>query len=405
MKLSKFLFYSLTSIIVATLIFGIFLSRYDVFIRRDISLRNHPRFFDYHGATHVLSKYSQGSADINEIATSASQADLNFVYITDLNDFDLLHQRHGYSQDVLLFTGKKISYLDSHLLLYGHEAFKKMDSIGSANAVSNDFLNRIPTEAEHMTIVLAHPFKQGFQWQGPYPEGLNGIEVMNLRHMWQSSWNNKKASFIWSLFIYIFNPKVALLRLVDAPTQELILWDSLNEKRKTVGFLGNHATGKIFSLGLFSISFPTYEDSFKFASNHILLKSELTGVESIDSEKVQSALMNGHSYFSIDALANPKGFAAYMSTNDGSTYLMGEKIPWTKSLKLLIDVPPISSKDLEVKLLRNGQEIATSKSANSSFDIDKTGNYRVYVRVRVQFPIPGEIRWIPWIYSNNFYVR
>lgn len=405
MKLSKFFFYTLTTLILVLLFFGIFLSRYDVAIRKDITLKNHKLFFDYRGATHVLSQYSQGSADTNEIVTAADSAGLNFIYITDLNDFEPLHEKHGYSQNVLLFTGKKISYLDSHLLLYGQKNFKKIDSIGTANAVTNDFLNRIPTEAENMTIVLAHPFKQGFQWSGPYPDGLNGIEVMNLRHMWQQSWIHKKASFIWSLFIYIFNPKVALLRLVDSPTQELILWDTLNKKNKNIGLLGNHATGKIFSAGLISLSFPTYEDSFKFASNHILLKSELTGVESIDSEKVQSALLNGHSYFSIDALANPKGFAAYIVNNESDIFLMGEKISFTPGMKLFIDVPQVHSNDLEIRLIRNGDDYLLSKQSKTTFDIQQPGNYRVYVRVRLQFPIPGEIRWIPWIYTNNFYIK
>lgn len=405
MKLSKFVFFTLISLLVLLLFYGIFLSRYEISVRKDISLKNHSRFFDYRGATHVLSQYSQGSSDLGEIANAADLAGLNFLFMTDLNDFDPLHEKHGYSQNVLLFTGKKISYLDTHFLLYGEKAFKKMNSLGSAHAVTNDFLNRIPTEAENMTVVMAHPFKQGFQWNGPYPEGLNGIEVMNLRHMWQQSWNQKKASFIWNLFIYIFNPKVALLRLVDPPIKELILWDSLNIQRKTIGLLGHHATGKIFNLGAFSISFPTYEDSFRFASNHILLKSELTGVESIDSEKVLSALSNGRFYFSIDALANPKGFAAYITNSDGNMFLIGERVHFAKNLKLMVDVPHVAVDDLEIILVRNGEELTTNNTHNSYFDILQPGNYRIYVRVRLRMPIPGEIRWIPWIYTNNFYVK
>lgn len=404
MRISKLLLYVFIFTFFALLFFGVFLSRYDLQLRKDLEATSHPKFFDYRGVSHALTSYSQGSSLPAEMIDDAAKAHIDFLYITDLNDFDSSHDIFGYNNDVLVFTGKKISLLDAHFLLYGRHSLNKMDSLGTAQAMINDFIHRMPSETEAETVFLAHPFKLGHEWSLDYPKGLNGIEVMNLRHMWQQNWLHKKASFLWSLFIYIFNPKVSLLRLIDDPQREIQLWDQLNKTSKTIGVLGNHSTGKIFSAGPISFSFPTYEDSFRFASNHILLPAELTGVASRDMDRVHRAFTNGNFYFAIDALANPKGFAAYVRSGKND-YLMGDRIPLQKNATLFVDLPALNTKYFEIKVFKDGMEWQNSAKQNSRFSITKPGNYRIYVRIRLQLPIPGELRWIPWIYTNNFYVR
>jgi len=404
MRFSKYIVSTLAAFMLMLMVFGVFVSRSELQLRTDILRDNHKKFFDYRGITHTMSNYSTGSSSVPDMITEAASAQVDYLYVTDYNDFAPEHEIFGYNQGVLVFTGKKISYLDSHFLLYSKDSLKKLDSLGTAQALTNDFLNRTPTDSVPFTIVMAHPFKEGHEWTQAYPEGLNGIEVMNLRHMWQQSWLTQKPSFIWSLFLYIFNPKISLLRLIDDPEKELDLWDKLNKSKKTLGFLGNHSTGKIFSFGPLSVSFPTYEDSFRFASNHILLRSELTGVASRDLEKIHTALSTGNFYFAIDALASPKGFAAYMRSG-GRDYLMGDVVRLAKDVKLHVDLPPLNNQIFETKLYRNGQEIKSSRTKNTVWDINEPGFYRIYVRMRVQLPIPGELRWIPWIYTNNFYVR
>ncbi len=404
MKLSRLLLYLFTCAVFALLVFGVFISRYDLQLRKDLEATSHPKFFDYRGISHALTSYSLGGSPPAEMIDAAAKAHIDFLYITDLNDFDSSHDIFGYNNDVLVFTGKKISLLDAHFLLYSRNPLSKIDSLGTAQALVNDFIHRMPSETEAETVFLAHPFKVGHEWSLDYPKGLNGIEVMNLRHMWQQTWINKKASFLWSLFIYIFNPKVSLLRLINEPQKEIQLWDQLNKTSKTIGALGNHSTGKIFSAGPISFSFPTHEDSFRFASNHILLPAELTGVASRDMDRVHRAFTNGNFYFAIDALANPKGFAAYIRSGK-KDYLMGDRMQLQKHAILFVDLPALNTKNFEVKVYKDGLEWQSSNKQNSRFPITKPGNYRVYARIRLQLPIPGEWRWIPWIYTNNFYVR
>jgi hypothetical protein len=91
--------------------------------------------------------------------------------------------------------------------------------------------------------------------------------------------------------------------------------------------------------------------------------------------------------------------------SNGHDYLMGDSVKYNKDLKLYVDLPPLSSKTFEVKLFKNGQEMKASRIKNTVWEIEGPGFYRVYARLRIQFPIPGELRWIPWIYTNNFYVQ
>lgn len=405
MRIARLLLLISTFAMLAFLTFGLFLSRYDLQLNADAIQSHHKKYFDYKGITHVLTSHSLGGSEPAEMLLDANKAKIDFVYVTDYNDFDTHHALFGYNNDIAVFTAKKLSYLDSHILVYSKEHLHQIDSIGSAHALLSDLLNKVPSDAAETLTVMAHPFKKGHEWTSDaYPSGMQGIEVMNLRHMWQQKWILSKVSFAWSCLLYLFNPKVALLRLVQEPHRELELWDQLNRKQKTLGLLGNHATGQIFSLGPISISFPRYEDSFRFGSNHLLMKSELTGVYSLDSENIHREFRAGHFYFALDAVANPKGFAAYIKTKDRD-YSMGDSLKLGSQPTLIVDVPRLQTKAVEIRIYKDGQEMQKIRGNRAELKIETSGIYRVQVRVRVQLPIPGELRWIPWIYTNNFYVN
>lgn len=405
MRIARLLSLFLGFLAVGFLIFGIFLSRYDLQLNADALSTSHKKFYDYRGSTHVMTSLSQGGSTPVDMLIAADAADIDFLYITDYNDFSSGHSNFSYNDKVAVFTAKKLSYLDAHFLVYSPQKLSHIDSIGASHAVLSDLLNKVPSETAATLTVLAHPFKKGNEWSSDgYPSGLQGIEVMNLRHMWQQKWLSSKVSFAWSCLLYLFNPKIALLRLVQEPQRELQLWDRLNQKQKTLGLLGSHATGQLFNLGSLKIPFPRYEDSFRFGSNHLLMKSELTGVYSLDAEKIHNAFTAGNFYFALDAVANPKGFAAFMTSKERD-YLMGETISLSSQPVLVVDVPPLNTKAVEIRIYQNGMELQKIRESHAEVKITEPGAYRVQVRVRVQLPIPGELRWIPWIYTNNFYVR
>ncbi|MCB0412063.1 MAG: hypothetical protein KDD22_06020, partial [Bdellovibrionales bacterium] len=154
------------------------------------------------------------------------------------------------------------------------------------------------------------------------------------------------------------------------------------------------------------ISFPSYESLFAIGSNHILLRSELTGNGKADREKVLHALKAGQFYFSIDLLGNPKGFNAFIIDKKSSKiYLMGSEVSLKPGMELQVRLPGAPFVPFDIDIYRNGERILTSNSHVTQLAIHEPGVYRVRVRVIPTFPLPDGKKWIPWIYSNPFYVK
>ncbi|MCB0393862.1 MAG: hypothetical protein KDD25_04855, partial [Bdellovibrionales bacterium] len=164
------------------------------------------------------------------------------------------------------------------------------------------------------------------------------------------------------------------------------------------------ATAKAVITPGFSLEFPSYKTSLAIGSNHVLLKSELTGDYAKDRKKILSALTNGQFYFALDIIANPRGF--YSEIRDGrKTFPMGSELKLTDGLNLHVSLPQGLEAPFEINLIKDGRVLVNSHRKSDEFPIKDKGVYRIEVRVIPIFPLPGGKRWLPWIYSNAFYVR
>lgn len=397
-----FLFFSF--VILSYFSYGLYLALSDLQIYpKNSETFEHHLFHDYNGVTHVVSSYSKGSLMPKDILLEAGKANLDFVFFTDLNLLDRPYSINGYHGDVFAFTSQKVSYLDAHILLYSENPYFHFSSLSAANAQLSQHFSESPTEERAYLAVLAHPFKVGHRWTGEYPTGLDGIELINLRHIWQQVWLQNKYTFAWSILTYPFNPELALLRLIQDPKKELELWDYLNKTSPTLAFLGNETTAKIFKIFGLDFTFPSYAKSFNFASNHILLTSELTGHEETDRKKLFTSLKKGHFYLAFDSIASPKGFAAYI-TNENDTYLMGSRLKLSEHMQLNIDLPEKIQVPYIVEVYKDGELLLKSNQTKTILPIKEDGVYRVKVRVQPKLPFPDEKLWVGWIYSNPFFI-
>jgi hypothetical protein len=373
-------------------------------IREELEPANYPGFFDYRGVTNVHTTRGIGSGSPQEVIRAAQMAGLDFLFITDLNVFSAPPVPEGYSRQLLVMRGEEYSYLDSRLLTYDRLRRHHLDSLGQAQVLLADLLSQSGPDAEQDLIVLAHPNKPGFTWTGPLPSGLDGLEVINLKSVWQKAWNDSKLSFIWSALVYPFNPQFALLRLYEEPQEELNMWDQLSLSRPAIGIAGSEATAKSISLGPLHWSFPSYQRSFSLLSNHVLLRSELTGEAEGDRRKILTALSNGQFYICIDVLGNPKGFATYIQEGD-KVIPMGAKVKYVPGMKLVVHLPQKPKVPFETKFIKDGQELMASNSVETQYELHGKGVYRVIVRVFPTLTLPDGQRWMTWIYSNPFYIE
>lgn len=394
----------LIPLIVVYFSYGIFLNSYSFSVldsyRPVLSTGN--KYYDYRGVTHVHSNLSTGSASQEEIAADAREAGLDFIFFTELNYFGTAPRPEGYFEKVLMLQADEISYLDSHLLLYSLVR-KKFSTLGDGQVYLSDLISRRRHDQLNEFAVLAHPFKDSYGWTGEYPEGLLGIETINLKSIWQEAWNKTRVSFTWSLLTYPFNSQLSLMRMYLEPKRELSLWQSLNKRRPTSAFLGNDTTAHALPIGKGLFKFPTYLDSFKIASSHVLLRSELTGQLTSDKEKIFRALMAGQFYNSLDLLGDPKGFSAELI--DGrTTLLFGGKTTFKPNLKIKVSLPEKPQLPFEIGLYKDGLLQQTSNEQNALFLIREKGVYNIFIRAIPTLPPPDGRKWLPWIYTNAFYI-
>ncbi len=385
--------------------YGLFLNRYSLNITENKLVSEHPTgFYDYRGVINVHSNLSTGSGSINEIITAAKKGGLDFLVFTELNQFDTFPQKPHYSGRLLVSYDNEYSYRKSRILNILSSEDRTFSSSAEAQLALSDLVNKSARTNENGLFIIAHPLRPKYSWEGDIPLGVQGLEVINLKAIWQNAWLNKKVSFFWTLFTYLFNERLALMRLVDEPLNVIEYWDSQNNKRPTLAFAGADAESKLKVSSSFFFRFPSYETLLTLVSNHILLRSELTGNASDDQKKISEALRRGSFYLSIDTLANPKGFNVTIEEQGGLVHPMGSQVRLSKNMELVIKIPQKPKVPFDVLIYQNGERVFTSNSLETRWVVHEAGTYRVKVRVIPTFPLPDGKKWIPWIYSNSFYV-
>ncbi len=391
-------------ILISYFIYGFYISQFEFdFVPRKTKTTD--SYYDYRLAMNIHSNLSIGSEPLSVILSEAKLAQNKFMLMTDLNP-TLKIPDDSYLQNLGVLQGAKYGYKDARLIYFSTSEKNLGLRKGESQLQLSDLLSQPSHSNSSSLIVLAHPFKSGFSWTGEIPEGLDGVEIANLKSMSQRSWDYSKLSTLWSLLLYPFNPKLALIRLFQEPTDELILFDQVSQKRRFVAFQGSEASARAIPLTDWLVKFPSYERSLSIASNHLLLTSELSGNMSNDRKKILEALKNGQFYVCFDALGDPKGFEAYLY--DEAThrkFSIGSTAANSKNLKLYFKLPSEPTSYYEVILMKDGSRVDTLNTFEGLFDLTGPGTYRIQVRISPRLPLPDAIKWLSWIYTNNFYIN
>lgn len=398
------IFSFLTFLVIFYFVYGFYISQSNLaVISPELKNENPVGLYDYRGVANVRTNLSNGSSSPAEVITEAKAAGLDFLIFTDVNQFDHSESLNGYNGNLLVMNEGEYSFLDSRLLYFAQDSSRLPDTPAETAVYFADLLSQQSSDGKDHLLILAHPFNPEQTWTGPYPPGLDGIEILNPRAISQRAWIRSKLNVAWSFIIYPFNPRYAFLRLFREPREELVLWDKLSENRMTWGFAGADASARAIPFANALIKFPSYKTSMEIANNHVLLESELTGNYQKDRQKIFSALRKGNFYSSIDLLGDPKGFNTVIKDRD-RTYLMGSRIKYSKGLKLSSNLPIVPKDFFEMVVLKDGERVLTQNKNMLDYEVTAPGVYRVVVRVSPTLPLPDGKKWISWIYTNPFYV-
>ena len=391
-------------LLISFFIYGFYISQFELnFIQRKVKTSD--LYYDYKLTMNIHTNMSIGSEPLSVILGEAKKAQNKFIIITDLNP-QIKSPDDSYLQQIGVLQGAKYGYKDSRLIYYSTLQKNLGLKPGESQLLLSNLLSQKTSKNPDSLIVLAHPFKTGFSWSGELPEGLDGIEIANLKSLSQQSWKYSKLSTIWSILLYPFNQQLALMRLFQEPTEELLLFDHTSQTRHLVAFQGAEASARAIPLADWLVKFPSYERVLSISSNHLLLTSELTGNMSDDKIKIMSALKAGQFYICFDALGDPNGFEAYMfNESHQKRFSMGAATPLAPGLKIYFKLPAEPTSFYEVVLFKDGQRADTLNTFEGVFPITSRGTYRIQVRISPRLPLPDAIKWLSWIYTNNFYVN
>jgi hypothetical protein len=346
---------------------------------------------EYIGNLHIHSRYSDGSAGIDEIALVAEKAGLDFVCLNDhAHMFDALPiEKEGQYGNILVLIGQEIGKRYHHYLAYGLDKRLAEDQLNPQQII--DWVNN-----NHGFGFLAHPFENGmpfmekskaYTWNDLSVTGYTGICLWNF----SSRWKERVKSLGHGLFFLLFKS-----RTLKGPSKRTIsFWDRLCQKSRIVAVGGSDAHGSSLKIGPLRLIPLTYHYVFQTINIHILLRNKLPKNFDNAKNEIYLAMKSGRLFIANDKLAAARGFRFYFLSEDGFDLVMGEEGPFSRG-RLMVELPKLG----EIQIIKDGKLVATYKGLEGVYPIDEKGVYRV--EVYLHFSIFGRR---PWIFSNPIYLR
>jgi hypothetical protein len=388
-------------------------------------------YLDVRSALHVHSSLSHDSRGTPaEIAAAARAAGIRAVFMTEHPTPDRRWWQEGLRGEkdgVLFIPGAELS---SGLLVWRTDG-----TSWTPNQSAPEVLERL--RGRDAVAFIAHPEarKGEKDWELP---PFAGMEIYNTHA--DASDNDfegvlrtfrggnlaKTISFLNTLKKY---PAESFAAIFDEQSAVLKRWDALNERylhqgRRIVGIAANDSHQNVGirieaaeetlqvkdGLGevvkeiprkslspllfgslkpgkvLIGHTFDPYPISLGYVSTH-LLASE------VSEEALVQALTSGRAYVAFDWMADPSGFS-FTATAGGKSVSMGGSLPAANGPELTVR----ANMPAQLRLLRNGAEIARGDSDRLTFTAKEPGVYRAEVWL-----VAGESSR-PWIYSNPIYL-
>lgn len=352
--------------------------------------------YEYSGAIHIHSVYSDGTGKIEDIAKAAADSGLDFIMMTDHNT--LKPRKDGYERwinDVMIIIGYEVNDMKNknHYLAFGID-----EVIGSYQELGNGELGcKLPAKEYVKRIkerggigFLAHPDEERhFSPQHPsYPwieetDDYTGIEIWNHMSEWVEGMNeNNKLE-------RLIHP----LKSITAPSEKTLKrWDDSAVKRHVTGIGGVDAHAfKQNIIGLIELEIFAYKVLFKSIRTHVVLDKPLSKKNGNsfeqDKSRVLDALKKGRCFVANFYHGNAKGFR-FFAEYKNETYSTGDSIKLSGGAVLLKVLTP---KVCSIRLIHNRQKIEEIDGMVAIWDVTQPGIYRVECWIKDK----------GWIFSNH----
>ena len=328
---------------------------------------------DYVGVIHVHTTYSHDAhGTFEDVVRIANAQRLDYVIITEHNTLQPRRDgKEGWHGAVLILIGMEISTRGGHYL-----AVNITDEIDRQKLTTQEIIDAVNRQGG--LGFIAHPYFKNGRWRDWTVTGFTGIEAYNVAH--DTLDENRLRLVLWTLTAPVGPFYFSIL---DRPYDPLAKWDALIRQYGRVVGIGSADAHEFHLAGL---KFAPYEVMFQIIRTHVLApRGTLTG------QAVYDALRQGHAYFSIELLAEAKGFTFVVENARGIVGVMGDEVAFEPELRLTISLPAAA----QLALFRDGQELAETTAQAWQVPVTQPGTYRLEATRHGK----------PWIFSNPIYIR
>jgi hypothetical protein len=336
---------------------------------------------------HLHSTYSDGTGTVRQIARAGRRARADVVLLTDHDTLEARRRgEEGWYGDVLLLAGVEVSpRRRNHLLAFG------LDRPINHEGLDGDGICRAVAEAGGIGFA-AHPWSKGSERFKRAGEGMpfDGLDSECLHGVELWSFVTDTAESLASV-ADVLRFVVAPQRVLDhPPARNVEAWERLCRTRRVValGGLDAHQLGKRIG-PVVPVRLMAYRRSFRFIRTHVLCDQAPARDLERDRALVFGALREGHCYVAVDSIAPARGFRF-----EAGDLPMGAEAPaGRRTLQARTPLPA------RLRLLRDGEQIATAEGTQLDHEVEGPGVYRVEALRRAA----GRER--TWILSNPIYLR
>lgn len=338
---------------------------------------------------HLHSTYSDGTATVPELLTSARQAEADVVLLTD---HDTLAARRdgweGWHGDVLLGVGVEVSSRHGHYLAFGLDEALEHRDVPVAD------IPRLVREAGGVGFA-AHPFSRGslmaprlakpHGWGALDDPGLAGIELWCLTTDAAEAWRHPL-----QMIRYLAAPE---RHLTGPPAHHVEAWDRITRERRLAAIAGldAHQTGvRIRNRVISPMPNRRY---YRMLRTYALCREAPERDAQRDLAQVYEALAEGRCFISVDHLAPGRGFRFWAEGAAGRIEMGEERSAAPVTLRARLP------REAALKLVRDGVPLLEARGTELEHEVSEPGVYRLEARLAPRG------RELPWIYSNPIYLR
>jgi hypothetical protein len=349
-------------------------------------------------AWHVHSSHSHdGGGTVDDIRAAAREAGIAAVALTDHNT--LAGRSEATNMWPAVVVGEEVSTKGGHLVALGlrEEALKGGLEAGATLGEALDAI-----DGRGGLAVVAHPSHPRIPWDRSGRERVRGLEIYNADEDWR---DEGIFDLVGSLLTYPVAPVRSLSLLIDRPSRNLALWDSLLAERDVVGVGACDAHARLDLPGGARLAFPGYWETFCLVSTAVWPWWRISSTDTVGEHRPDAAvalqrnLESGRATVVLRSLGVADGFR-FQARRGAEVVWSGGRIALRAGQRTRMMALVPGGRRAIVRVLKDGRVWREGRGPLVDEEVTEPGVYRCEVYQSRPLPPFYREKEFPWIFSN-----